>query len=564
MKTIFVPYAKKARQFKGLSRKIRRWIADGSFMSFSQSKQNALLGKLRKLYAFISNGRPAGMRKLAFSAAIAGGMALSTPVSAQNFVSPIGNPFGLTGSYSFPTFADLDTDGDLDIVALRYINGQNSLVFVENQGTATTPQYGNELINPFGLGTFESLTTFEFTDIDDDGDLDFFAGDYYGGGLRFKPNEGTPENPAFGAFQDNPFQFQTNEQLTIPVFADIDNDGDQDIFSSIYGGQVLFFENTGTPASATYTTPVASPFSIETGATILLFDFADLDNDGDLDLMASDIYGGLTGLIKYQENQGSPEAASFAASVSWPFNIEIPKTEPYFAIVFGDIDSDGDQDMISGGYESTILYFENTGFANTPPTSANAQVSALQDQEFFFAASDFPFTDPDAGQGLSAIQILSLPLNGTLKYNGVAINIGQFITAANIPGFTFTPDPGEFGANYAAFSFRVYDGVDYSADDYNMVINVTEVVGTANIQSSDIKVYPNPAQDIVRINGKWNDNDAVFSLYNQQGALVMRENLADDNKEINHVLQVGQLASGVYQWIIQGGEQELSGKVLKL
>ena len=563
MKTIFVPFAKKTRQFKGLSRKIRRWIADGTFQAFSQTKQKALLGKLRKLYQQVTAGKLFKTRQIGLSMSLIGGLTLSTPVAAQNFLSPVSNPFGLSGSYSFPTLADLDNDGDLDIISLRYINGVNSFVFVENTGVDNTPLFINEQVSPFGLESYESITTIDFTDIDGDGDLDFFGGDYYGNGIAFQRNLGTPENPSFGDLEYNPFGFQSNEELTIPVFSDIDGDGDSDLFTSNYYGQVIFYENTGTPASPTYTNPVNNPFSLEPGTGIFLFDFDDLDNDGDIDFLVSDLYGGPTGLIRYQENQGSPEAPSFATQVSWPFNIEIPKVDPYINIVLGDIDNDGDQDFISGSYESSILFFENTVMANTPPASDNALVVALQDQEYFFAASDFPFTDPDPGQGLFAIQILNLPLNGVLKYNGNAINIGQFITNDNIPNFSFTPDPGEFGDNYAAFVFRVYDGTDYSTEDYTMSVNVTEVVGAGNIAVNQLNTFPNPAKDVVRLTGSWNGNEGVISLYDMQGTLVLRENLVTGNQQINQVLNIGGLMPGVYQWLVQDGEKEERGKIVK-
>lgn len=563
MKTTFVPFAKKSRQLKGLSRKVRRWIADGSFLTFSRSKQEALLGKLRKLYQQVTSGKIFKTRQFGVSMSVIGGLALSTPVSAQNFLPPVSNPFGLSGSNSFPTLADLDNDGDLDIVALRYINGANTYVFVENTGVANMPLYTNEQVSPFGLESYESITTFDFTDIDDDGDLDFFGGDYYGNGVAFQLNTGTPESPSFGNLEYNPFGFQSDEELTIPVFSDIDGDGDQDLFTSNYYGQVIFYENTGTPASATFTNPVNNPFSLQSGTNILLFDFADLDNDGDIDFLASDLYGGPAGLIRYQENQGTPAAPSFGAPVSWPFNIEVPKIDPYLAIVVGDVDNDGDQDFISGGYESNVLFFENTVFANTPPASDNAVVTALQDQDYFFAASDFPFTDPDPDQSLFAIQILNLPLNGTLKYNGNAINIGQFITTDNIPNFSFTPDPGEFGDNYAAFVFRVYDGTDYSTEDYSMIVNVTEVVGAGNITVSQLKTFPNPAKDEIRFTGNWNGNNGVISLYDMHGILVMREQLVAESQQINQVLNIEALIPGVYQWLVQDGEKEARGKIVK-
>lgn len=53
--------------------------------------------------------------------------------------------------------------------------------------------------NPFGLSSLSNLA-----DIDHDGDLDVFAGDF-SGNTRFFKNTGTATNPTFAAPVNNPF-----------------------------------------------------------------------------------------------------------------------------------------------------------------------------------------------------------------------------------------------------------------------------------------------------------------------------------------------------------------------
>ncbi|MEO1280093.1 MAG: VCBS repeat-containing protein, partial [Planctomycetota bacterium] len=118
-----------------------------------------------------------------------------------------GNPFnGIgVGYYSAPTFADIDGDGDLDAV-VGESNG--TLNYFENTGSATNPVYEQQTgaDNPFNgidVGSFSAPT---LADIDGDGDLDAVVGERYGS-LYYFENTGSTNNPVYEAQAgaDNPF-----------------------------------------------------------------------------------------------------------------------------------------------------------------------------------------------------------------------------------------------------------------------------------------------------------------------------------------------------------------------
>ncbi len=79
------------------------------------------------------------------------------------------NPFGLGGSSSFE-FIDIDGDGDLDAFG--------DIQFFRNTGTANSPEFSNEGVGSFGLPGYiyrGGASIQSFVDIDGDGDLDAFV-----------------------------------------------------------------------------------------------------------------------------------------------------------------------------------------------------------------------------------------------------------------------------------------------------------------------------------------------------------------------------------------------------
>jgi hypothetical protein len=114
------------------------------------------------------------------------------------------------------TFADLDADGDQDMLYLRDPSGEPA--FSLNYGTAAASDFLAPVDSPY---TDLTLADYEFhsieaVDIDNDGDVDILVGTYFyydGSGearLLFYENTGSAEAPAFGPRVVNPFG------LTVP------------------------------------------------------------------------------------------------------------------------------------------------------------------------------------------------------------------------------------------------------------------------------------------------------------------------------------------------------------
>ena len=112
---------------------------------------------------------------------------------------------------------------------------------------------------------------------------------------------------------------------------------------------------------------------------------------------------------------------------------------------------------------------------NTAPGASNRTVTMAEDTAYRFGAADFGFTDPDPGDALASVRVVTLPGRGALALAGATANANQVLPAAELGNLTFTPGVDGNGAPYASFRFKVSDGEAESASAYTMTLAVTAV-----------------------------------------------------------------------------------------
>ncbi|NYT26474.1 MAG: VCBS repeat-containing protein [Candidatus Thiodubiliella endoseptemdiera] len=285
------------------------------------------------------------------------------------------NPFeGIdVGYYSTPTLADIDGDGDLDLV----VGEQNgTLKYYQNTGTTSSPAYevktgGNNPFNGIDVGGY---STPNLADIDGDGDLDLVVGKD-DGTLKYYQNTGTTSNPTYEAKigDSNPFNGIDVGYHSTPTLADIDGDGDLDLVVGESDGTLKYYQNTGTTSNPAYEAKTGNdnPFNgIDAGYSSKPT-LADIDGDGDLDL----VVGESDGTLKYYQNTGTTSNPAYEAKTgdSNPFNgIDVGD---YSAPILVDIDGDGDLDLVVGESNGTLKYYYNQ-----QPSSVDGQAPTLTTQ----------------------------------------------------------------------------------------------------------------------------------------------------------------------------------------
>jgi len=318
-------------------------------------RRQAILAKhIERLYKQLMSLKLIIQKGSVVATVAVGALAFAPQVGdAQNFIAPQTNPFSLTstgGGLGSPSFFDLDNDGDLDVIAM---DASGNFFYYKNIGTPTVPKFAAAQQNPFNLTALSSWTDAHFVDLDNDGDADLMAAD--DGAWFYYKNTGSASVPAFALSQTNPFGLATQYDYSVSEFKDLDNDGDLDMMTGDYYGNFTYYENTGTATVPNFAAAQQNPFNLSyIGTYYAAPSLADIDNDGDFDLMA----GRRDGNFFYYENTGTATVPNFAAAQQNPFNLT-GLGVAYATPTFADLDNDGDLDLMSNNYNGEFIYFEN-------------------------------------------------------------------------------------------------------------------------------------------------------------------------------------------------------------
>ncbi|MBX7043900.1 MAG: T9SS type A sorting domain-containing protein [Ignavibacteria bacterium] len=344
---------------------------------------------------------------------------------------PHNSPY-ISSGYNSTRFVDMDADGDKDLfISVLYLS-QNSKNFsyYRNDGTSSSPVYtritdnylnnvdvgGNSNIafanvrggestpdlfigNDFARLSFfsnsgltgapefsleaDSLNILSesfnyspaFGDLDGDGDQDMILGSYIKDSLWFFRNAGTSTNFSFVLeARGHQIGLTTIGQSSTPALVDIDGDSDLDLFIGGTNGRIIYYENTGSPNSFTFTFRSNFYSNIDAGDESIPR-FTDIDNDGDKDLFI----GKQDGKISFYRNTGDPNSPSFALVSDTFGNINVDRNS---CPDFFDYDADGDKDLFVGNSKGGIFFFRNDEVSSVSTASVSVPDNFSISQNF--------------------------------------------------------------------------------------------------------------------------------------------------------------------------------------
>ena len=228
--------------------------------------------------------------------------------------------------------ADLDDDGDADVLyaaddGVKFYQRFAPRVYRVHSMGRTVPAYGRSVVAQ---------------DMDGDGDADFL---YEGeAGIVWHDNEGA------GVFSEPKLVHRSRGDSLVAT--DIDGDGDADVVAvSVLNGQLAWYENREDGSFIEkVVTPLRSFDNVDAQSIQLLpLDVADLDGDGDADLVSGFPELGVVWYENDSNGRFTQRPLKSGAGLI-PFSVEAV-----------DIDRDRDIDLVHTGGTGVIAWHENIG-----------------------------------------------------------------------------------------------------------------------------------------------------------------------------------------------------------
>lgn len=456
-------------------------------------------------------------------------------LNAQTFTLKTQNPpvsdFGSgPGSASF---ADIDGDGDLDMVITGSVSGlgKTSRLY-KNDGSGNFSEQENVLLDNVSNGAVA------FSDIDGDNDQDLLI---TGENRQLERVAKLYLNDGFGNFNE---QLDSNLEGVLAScvsFADLNDDGNEDLIivgtreSSQGISSILYMNNGNGEFSESFNTPFEP---VRNGSIAV----SDIDDDGDYDVLISGENQSFIEIARLYENDGF-------GNFSLLENSELEGVSNG-SISFVDIDGDLDEDLFISGISDSSILVSNIYLNNGLGVFEEMTSSALE--PVHFSSVDFSDIDNDSDQDLL---ITGRGLNGNISKLYLNDGIGNFSEVLDIP---FESLVSSF-VSFADLNGDLYDDIlltgflpqngNILEPSTNIYLNdATTSSFEFNMVNNKLEVYPNPNYgSFLYVNlYTQNANISNIKIFDMKGNVVLQEDVITVANNVDYRMDISSFTPGIY------------------
>jgi Secretion system C-terminal sorting domain/FG-GAP-like repeat len=483
---------------------------------------------------------------------------------------------------------DKDNDGDKDLLigSVSYAN----LTGLTNSGTKQqawmSAQDNRFPSNTEGVNLSVFAAPF-FNDVDNDGKIDLQVAPnstLFVENLNcswFYKNTGTSQIPNFVLQQKD---FLNKDMIDLgsgsnPTLVDVNGDGLLDLIVGNYSffmennardARLFYFQNIGTASTPKYKLESDNWLNFKQYVSIDVVGFAptfgDLDNDGDLDL----IVGEDSGTMFYGENK---------AGAGKP--LSIPSITPVWKGMKGgsachptlvDLNRDGLMDIVTGTRNGVLFYFQNKGTSSLPDFNATPNDSKL---------GRIIIGELGSPTGYAAPTFIDFKGKYNLFVGSEKGQIWHFDSIENRINDTFRLRDRDFGllreGGLSTPFFRNINGdsklemvVGNNRGGLSIFKTYFNFDGTTPTQDIDnqlvVNVYPNPFLNNLQVEISKKEifkGRIKFHLINMLGQIVHVETADNSTLQLNYTLNLKDVTKGFYLLKIEGNNFQKTVKVLK-